>query len=107
MIGHEQNQTNPAGICRKLSLKVQVNKNSSQNTWHDLYTACLPPIRSSADKIVLLVDHGQVQLVPVGSQGDEQQDAVLEEEAANLAHPQPLERPTTTIQMRWLTGDGE
>ena len=66
-----------------------------QNTRHDRHHP-----QSSADKIVLLVDHGQVQLVPVCSQGDEQQDAVLEEEAANLAHPQPLERPTTTIQMR-------
>ena len=92
---------NLASLCRKLSLKVQVNKNASKNTWHDRYHP-----QSLADKIVLLVDHGQVQLVPVGSQGDEQQDAVLEEEAANLTYPQPLEWPTT-IQMRWLTGDGE
>jgi hypothetical protein len=90
MIAREQNQTNLAGPW-KLSLKVQGNDNSSKNT------ARLS--QSSADKIVLLVDHGQVQLLPVGSQGDEQQDAVLEEEAANLAHPQPLEQPAT-IQQR-------
>ena len=91
---------------QSLSVSEVVAQGSSQQERKQKYMTWPYHPQSSADKIVLPVDHGEVQLVPVGSQGDEQQDAVLEEEAANLAHPQPLERPTT-IQMRWLIGDGE